>query len=66
MKALKKVVTMGIVVAMMGASGCVVAERGPGYDHPDRYRDDHRVERRGEHRCDRDRDHDQHCEDRFR
>jgi hypothetical protein len=64
MKAFNELVAMGIVVAAMGASSCVVAERGPGYDHPDRDRDDRRAEHRDEHRCDR--EHDEHCEDRFR
>lgn len=51
---------VGLTAMMLGMSGCIIADRGPGYHDGDEHRD----ERRDEHRdCDRDRDRD-HCEDR--
>jgi hypothetical protein len=67
MKTSAAIAPLGLLSLLIGMSGCVVAEHGPGYDHGpgyayDRDHDHDRDHDRDEHRCDHPHEHDEGCD----
>jgi hypothetical protein len=52
---IKRVTVLSFLVALIGLSGCVVADRDRGYDH------DHEHDRAWHDRCDHPHEHDDYC-----